>query len=190
MNRRISAIVIGASMGGMDALKLILNAMPAELSATIIIVQHQLANSNDFLITYLNKHCSLHVKYPISCEMALPGTVYVAPPGYHLLVEEDHTLSLSIDSPVNHSIPSIDVLFQTAALAYEEHLMGVVLTGASADGAKGLKAIKDSGGLTIVQDPESAESDIMPRAAISASQIDHIASLSDIAEIIRNACNE
>jgi len=177
-------------MGGMDALNTILSALPTDFSIPIMVVQHQLASADEFLSAYLNRNSPLNVKHPYSGEKIEPGTVYIAPPGYHLLVEENGTLSLSVDLPVNYSIPSIDVLFESAADAYEERLIGIILTGASADGAKGLKAIKDLGGLSIVQDPSTAEADIMPKAAIAVTEIDHVTPLSEIAALIRSICND
>ncbi|MFH1489659.1 MAG: chemotaxis protein CheB, partial [Pseudomonadota bacterium] len=136
--------------------------------------------SDDFLAHYLNERCELKVKQADEKEDILSGVIYLAPPGYHLMVEEDRTFSLSVDEPVNFARPSIDVLFETAAEVYGEKLVGVVLTGASADGSHGLKRVKESGGLAVVQDPETAEVGIMPRAAVDASEVDYILPLEEI----------
>jgi two-component system chemotaxis response regulator CheB len=106
--------------------------------------------------------------------------VYVAPANYHLLVEEDQTLSMTVGEKVNFARPSIDVLFETAADVFSAGLIGIILTGAGTDGSKGMKSIKESGGLTIVQDPGTAESDAMPKAAIAITVIDHILPLPEI----------
>ena len=113
-------------------------------------------------------------------ECILPGVIYLAPPGYHLMIEEDKTFSLSVDSPVNFARPSIDVLFETEADAYGARLVGVILTGANSDGSRGLKKIKDSGGLVLVQDPESAEAATMPRAAVEGTEVDYVLPLEEI----------
>lgn len=113
------------------------------------------------------------------------GVVYFAPPNYHLLIERDHTFSLSADRRVNFARPSVDVLFESAANAYGSELIGVILTGANNDGARGLKKIKDMGGLTIVQDPASAEARYMPEAAIEEVQtVDYILPLEKIKTIL------
>lgn len=113
-----------------------------------------------------------------------PGTVYVAPPNYHLLIERDKTVSLSVTERVNFSRPSIDVLFESASDAYGDRLIGIVLTGANSDGAKGLKKIKENGGLAIVQDPLCSEASLMPESAIRAGPVDHILSLEKITELL------
>lgn len=189
MTLNYDAVVIGSSMGGLRALKTILSTLPAEFPLPIMIVQHQLDEADDFLPNYLNKLCPLDVKNPFPGEKIEPSTVYLSPPGYHLLVEEEHTLSLSADLPVNFSIPSIDVLFESAAEVYEERVIGVVLTGSSADGAKGISAIKAKKGLSIVQDPATAEADVMPKAAIAATKIDHITPLGEISDLLRSICD-
>ena len=106
--------------------------------------------------------------------------MYVAPANYHLLIENDKTFSLSVDDKVNYSRPAIDVLFKSASEAFGSALIAVILTGASSDGADGLKAIKENGGLAIVQDPKKAESEMMPRSAIEACNVDHILALEEI----------
>lgn len=185
MKKSYQAIVIGASMGGMEALKIVLAQLPADFSLPVIVVQHQMSDSDDFLALYLNRYCAAKVKEACAHEQILPAHVYIAPAAYHLLIEEDKTLSLSVDLPVNYSIPSIDVLFESASDAYGDSLVGVLLTGASADGSQGLKKIKASGGLTVVQDPKSAEAPEMPTAAIKITQIDHILPLEKIGVFLR-----
>ena len=177
---RYDAIVIGSSAGGMHALRTILSRLPSNFPLSVIIVQHEYPTSDDFLAHYLDERCSLKAKQADEKEEILPGVVYIAPPNYHLMVEEDRTFSLSISEPVNYARPSIDVLFETAADVYKARLVGVILTGGNADGSAGLRRIKDSGGLSIVQDPETAEAYAMPKAAIAATQVDHILSLEEI----------
>ncbi|HEX6894684.1 MAG TPA: chemotaxis protein CheB, partial [Bryobacteraceae bacterium] len=116
-----------------------------------------------------------------------PGTVYIAPANYHLLVEKD-SLALSTESPVGWARPSIDVLFESAADAWGERVIGVILTGANSDGSLGLARIKEAGGLTIAQDPSEAEFPVMPRAAMAASRIDHVLTLVDISALLARLC--
>lgn len=174
------AVVIGASAGGLNALSKILPALPDNYSLPVIIVLHRVRESDDFLSRYLDKLSSLQVNEARLRESIKPASVYIAPAGYHLLVERDKTFSLSIDPPVNYAIPSIDVLFESAAVAYKDKLIGVILTGANADGSSGLAAIKEYGGLTIAQDPLTAESTFMPAAAIERGVVDNIIGLEKI----------
>jgi len=118
----------------------------------------------------------------------MPRHVYIAPPNYHLLIEADHTFALSVDDRVCYVRPAVDVLFLTAADVYREHLMGVVLTGANSDGAHGLKAVKDAGGITLVQDPTTAYAESMPLAAIATGAADHVLTLQEISVRILTHC--
>ncbi len=178
------AVVIGASAGGVEALSKILPAMNAALNFPVLIVQHISPYSDNFLVNYLDQLAEIKVKEVEEKEQVIPGVVYMAPPNYHLLVEEDKTLSLTVDEKVNFSRPSIDVLFETAAMAYGQKLIGVVLTGANSDGAAGIKLIKQFGGLTIVQDPTTAYVDIMPMAALENVHVDHVLKLEEIAPFL------
>jgi two-component system chemotaxis response regulator CheB len=178
------AIVIGTSVGGLNALQKILGPLPANFSLPILIVQHRLPAPDDFLTFSLNESCPLTVKEADEKEPIKPGFVYIAPANYHLLVEQNKTLSLSIDSKVCYSRPSIDVLFETAAEAYLSGLIGIILTGANDDGTIGLKKIKEKGGLTIAQDPATAESGVMPLSAIRENVVDQILPLAEIASFL------
>jgi two-component system chemotaxis response regulator CheB len=173
-------IVIGVSAGGLHALAQIIPALPKGYPLAVVIVQHRLNDHNDFLAQYLNNLSELEVKEPQALESILPSHIYVAPAGYHLLIERNKTFSLSVDPPICYSIPSIDVLFQSAALCYQTKLIGLILTGANSDGADGIKAIKEYGGFTIVQEPSTAEVDFMPKAAINNTDVDHIIPLKQI----------
>ncbi len=181
---KYKAIVIGSSAGGLTALRTLLTMLDKEFKIPIIIVQHTSPSSDNYITTYLNDQCELEVKEADEKETIKNGYVYFAPPNFHLLVEENLTLSLSIDERVNYARPSVDVLFDTAADTYREKLIGIVLTGANNDGSKGLNKIKEYGGLTIVQDPKTAEVDSMPLAAIKATKVDHILSLRKIGELL------
>lgn len=187
--RPLEAVVIGVSAGGLKALSRLLSYLPSDYSLPIIIVQHILESSDSYLAEYLNTRVAIHVKEAIDKETIRPHHVYLAPPGYHLLIEDDSSLSLSIDPKVNYSRPSIDVLFDSAAFAFQEGCVGVVLTGANRDGSTGLRTIKESGGVTIVQDPETAEFPVMPQAAIDTVKVDYIMSLEDIGKFLRQLQN-
>ncbi|HLG40410.1 MAG TPA: chemotaxis protein CheB [Chitinophagaceae bacterium] len=182
--QRYEAIVIGVSSGGMNALKMFLSSLNKGFDIPIIIVQHTSPHSDSAWITLLNKGNCLKIKEADEKERIEDRTIYIAPPNYHLLVEKDRTFSLSVDERVNYARPSIDVLFETAADAYKDGLIGVILTGSNSDGTNGLKRIKEKGGLTIVQDPITAESRYMPDSAIAAMQVDHILSLENIAGLL------
>ena len=184
------AVVIGVSKGGMAALKMILSAMPQDLSIPVIIVQHQAPSEGSNLAQLLNSMVAIEVREAQLGEIVAAGSVYLSVAGYHLLIEKDKTFSLSVDPPVNFSRPSIDVLFESAADAYGDKLVGIVLTGANADGSQGLKRIAKNGGLTVVQDPETAEASAMPEAAIAATDVNHVLSLSDIADFIKGLAND
>jgi len=178
------AIVMGVSSGGMNALKFIFSVLPANFSIPIIIVQHISAQSNNEWIELLNEKSNLTVKEADEKEKIETGNVYIAPSNYHLLIEKNKTFSLTIDERVNFARPSIDVLFESAAEAYEGKLIGVVLTGSNNDGTKGIRRIKECGGLAIIQDPETAESSYMPASAIAAIQADYILTLEKIIELL------
>jgi two-component system chemotaxis response regulator CheB len=168
------------SMGGMNAMQAVLGGLPADFPLPVVIVQHRGADSGETLLRYMRKHSALKLSEPQDKEPIMPGTVYIAAPDYHLLVDRGE-FALSTEAPVAFARPSIDVLFETAANAYNEGVIGVVLTGASADGALGARCIKERGGYLIVQDPATAESPLMPRSAIAMAGPDRILGLSDIA---------
>ena len=173
-------IVLGGSSGGIEALLKIIPNLNKEFSIPIVIVMHQLRTSKSSLADVLQAHTKLRVKEPEDKEKILHKYIYVAPPNYHLMIEEDKTFSFSNSELVNYSRPSIDVLFETAADAFGERLIGVLITGSNADGAHGIKQIKEKGGLTIVEDPSTADSPVMPKAAINMSKVDYILSVNEI----------
>ncbi len=179
------AIVIGSSAGGIETLGTILSQLPSDLPLAIIIVQHLNPKSTGYLPKYLDKLSPLRVKEADEKEDILAGFVYIAPANYHLLVEDDESLSLTIDQKVNFSRPSIDLLFESASDVYQDELIGIILTGANKDGSLGLKKIKDRAGLTIVEDPDTAIVNTMPKAAISTADVDYILKAEEIAEKIK-----
>ena len=186
MRNQYEAVVIGVSAGGFKALHLLLSSLPESFSVPIIIVQHRMASPDNFMVASFDKKCRLNVKEADEKEKIMAGCVYIAPADYHLLVEKDRTFSLSIEDFVCFSRPSIDVLFDTAADAYKTHLIGIILTGANSDGSQGIRKIKASGGVTIAQDPETAEVNMMPLSAIATKSVDFILALEDISQFLED----
>lgn len=173
-------IVIGASWGGLNAVGEILSALPAETDAAVVVAQHRASDAaRGGLAGLLAHRAHLPVEDANDKTAIEPGNVYLAPPNYHLLVQPGY-FSLSTDDLVHFARPSIDVLFESAADAYRERLVGVILTGANADGAAGLARIKRAGGVAVVQDPLTAERKEMPDAAIAATAADAILPLAEI----------
>jgi two-component system chemotaxis response regulator CheB len=185
--RRYEIIVIGCSMGGMNALQTIFGVLPKDFPLPIAVVQHRYRTSSEALPAFFGRHSELKVVDTTDKEWLKPGTVYLAPANYHLLVERGE-LSLSVDDAVAYSRPSIDVLFESAAMAYGSGVIGVVLTGANADGARGAVAIKKRGGFVVVQDPATAESPSMPQATIDATRVDRILPLDRIGPFLVELC--
>lgn len=177
---KYQAVVVGVSAGGISALDKILPYFSPDSNVSVLIVQHMAADSSNYLVEHFSGRCRLTVKEADDKERIAPGTVYFAPPNYHLLVERRKSLALSTEKKVHYSRPSVDVLFETAAEAYCEKLVGVILTGANADGSSGLAAVKRLGGLTVVQSPETAQAEAMPRAAIAKTDVDMILPLDEI----------
>jgi two-component system, chemotaxis family, protein-glutamate methylesterase/glutaminase len=182
------AAVVGVSAGGMRALQTIIPALPANFPVPIVVVQHVSPHGDTYLCDHLARISAITVKEAEEKEVLSPATAYLAPPGYHLLIEPDRSLSLSVDEKVNFSRPAIDLLFESAAEAFGPGLIGIVLTGANADGALGLRAIKRHGGLAIAQNPKTAEAPYMPAAAIEATQVDFIENLDGIASLLVRLC--
>lgn len=180
VTRPVEAVVIGASAGGVEAISAILEALPANFSAAVLIVLHLPPNRPTALPQLFGKRARLPVKEAEDKEIIRGGMVYIAPPDYHLLVEPDKRFSLSVDEAEHFSRPSIDLLFESAAYAYRERLLGIVLTGASVDGAAGLRSVRTLGGRAWVQDPGDAAVSIMPAAAIAEAGADCVGSLMEI----------
>jgi two-component system chemotaxis response regulator CheB len=181
----VDAVVIGTSAGGVDALSILLPALPPHLSAPVFIVLHLPRERSSGLVDIVRPKCARPVKWAQDKEPVEPGTVYVAPPDYHLLVDRGPQLALSVDAPVHFSRPSVDVLFESAADVYGTRLLAVILTGASADGAAGLDAVRRRGGRTVVQDPAEALMPTMVQAALARGPVDHVLDLQGIAALLR-----
>lgn len=185
MRDGVQAIVIGGSAGSLEALSAILPALPADLPVPMFAVVHLPADKPSVLVELLQNKSTLAIREARDKEPVEPGTVYFAPPDYHLLVEAGHYLSLSCDEPRMFSRPSIDVLFESAADVYGPHLLGVVLSGANSDGAHGLRAIVAEGGRAVVQAPFGAYAAAMPEAALAACPGAECLPLAGIAEFLR-----
>lgn len=182
----LRAIVIGASAGAVDALLHLLPPLPADYPLALMIVVHLHPDSDSTLVTLLAARSQIVVKEAEDKEPIRPGIAYLAPPNYHLLIEQDGRLSLSSEEPVLFSRPSIDVLFESAADAYGDAVAGVILTGANSDGSEGLRAICAAGGRAFVQLPEEAEADTMPRAALSACPSARVLPLAQLADLLKD----
>lgn len=176
-------IVIGASLSGIDALSKLVGELPADLPAPVLIVQHVAPHSPGMLPQILSKAGPLPAVHPKSSTPLEPGRIYVAPPDRHMLVEKGW-IRLSHGPRENFARPAIDPLFRSAAAAYGPAVVGVVLTGQLDDGTAGLLAIKDRGGVTLVQDPQEATAASMPRSAMRHVQVDHCCRLSELARLL------
>jgi two-component system chemotaxis response regulator CheB len=181
----IEAVVIGASAGAIEALGALLPLLPPSAPWPVIVVVHLPPNRPSLLASLFARRSALPVR-EAEDKIPVASGIWFAPPDYHLLVESSRTFALSIDAPLNHSRPSIDALFETAAEAYGRALVAVVLTGASSDGANGAKAVRDAGGFVIVQDPATAEATTMPLQAIERAHPQWVASIPEIAKALRD----
>jgi two-component system chemotaxis response regulator CheB len=185
----VSLVALGASWGGLDAIRTLLGRLPANLGAPIVVAQHRAAESHAYALRdILAAATRLHVREAADKDRLEDGTVYLAPPDYHLLVEEEGTLALSTDALVMWARPSIDVLFESAAEAYRERCAAVVLTGANADGAAGLARVAELGGAALVQEPANAERAEMPRAALAAVPSARVGELPELADALATLC--
>jgi len=184
---KIDAVVIGASAGGIQALSILLPALSPGLRAAVFIVLHLPRDKPSVLPQIFQPKCALPVLEAEDKLPVLPGNVYVAPANYHMLIDHGPQLALSADDPVHHSRPSIDVLFESAADVYKNRLLGIILTGANEDGAVGLACVKDAGGMTVVQEPETAQAPLMVRAALALRPADWVLPLDKIAALLKAA---
>jgi two-component system, chemotaxis family, protein-glutamate methylesterase/glutaminase len=181
-------IAVGASWGGLHAIGDLLENLPRSVTAPVVLAQHR---SSDSVPGSLERLLQLHTDRPVleagDKEPIEPGRIYLAAPDYHLLVEHG-TFALSTDERVHYARPSIDVLFESVADEYGPRAIGIILTGANADGAIGLARIKDRGGVAVIQDPATAERPTMPAAAIAATAADAILPLEEIGPFLYGLC--
>ena len=181
-------IAIGASWGGLSAVGALLERIPDELDQAIVVAQHRSPESSrGVLESLLQRHITRPVREPGDKDEVEARHVYVAPADYHLLVDGRH-FALSVEARVQFARPSIDVLFESVAQAYRDRAIGIVLTGANDDGAAGLASIKRHGGVSIVQDPRTAERRTMPDAALAATEADAVLPLGHIAHFLHGLC--
>ncbi|GGJ83395.1 chemotaxis protein CheB [Pseudomonas matsuisoli] len=181
---RVEAVVIGVSAGGLDALSVLLEGFPTDYGLPLIVVQHIPEGVASQLAVIFDRKLALRVKEANDKMPIESGCLYFAPPGYHLLVETNRHFSLSIDPRVHFSRPAIDALFESAADTWGPALAGVLLTGANADGAAGLRHIAEQGGLALVQDPAEAQVDTMPRSALALFTPHHVLPLAGLRELL------
>lgn len=180
-------VVMGASLGGLSTLKTILCGLAADFPTPIAIVQHRHRESKISMVKALQLRSALPIREVEDKDTILPGYIYLAPANYHLLVELTHFV-LSVDEPVCYARPSIDVLFESAAESYTNQTIGVILTGANQDGAIGAAAIKAQGGKVIVQEPTTAISPVMPKAALAQTDVDWVLPPAQIAKQLNDLC--
>jgi two-component system chemotaxis response regulator CheB len=174
-------VALAASAGGLQALSEVLSGLPADFPIPIAVVQHLDPRHRSLMAEILGKRTKLQVRQAENGDTLEPGTVYIAPPDHHLLVNRDGTLSLSHSEMVHFVRPSADLLFESVAASHKDRAIAVVLTGAGRDGAMGIEAVKKMGGTTIAQNEETAEHSGMPSAAIATHKVDFVLELDEIA---------
>lgn len=180
-------IVVGVSLGGLSALQTLATGLPLGLPAAVAVVQHRTDDADDPLCTLLAEAGVWPVHEALDKDAIECGHLYLAPPGYHLLVEHG-SFALSTDAPVNQARPSVDVLFDSAAAAYGAAVVGVILTGEGRDGAAGAARVKACGGVLVVEDPATATARSMPAAALGATAADYVVPIEAIARVLAQVC--
>lgn len=185
IGRPVDAIVIGASSGGVEALTVLLPSLPARLRLPVFVVLHLPPDRPSRLADIFSRKCAVPVREAEDKQPVEAGTVYFAPPDYHLLLDVGPTLALSMDEAVNYSRPSIDVLFESARDIYGHRLLAMLLTGASHDGAAGIHAIRCAGGCAVVQRPDTAQAPLMPESALKGGAVDFVLTLEEIAALLK-----
>lgn len=184
VTQTIEVIVIGGSAGSLDVILKLIPALRPRLPVAIIIITHRKASSEEILVDLLNAKSTWPVREAEEKDPITPNTIYIAPTDYHLLIEQDRSFSLDVSEKINYSRPSIDITFESAAEVYGPSVLGILLSGANADGVKGLQYIKARGGLCIVQDPDTADVDYMPRQAIEQVKVDKVLPADQLADYI------
>jgi len=177
---KYKAVVIGGSAGSFQIVTRILNALQPNFPVPILLCLHRLKHVRSGFVEALSVKSNIPVSEPYDKDMLKPGNAYLAPANYHMFIELANRIALSADDPVNHSRPSIDLSFITAANAYRDKLIGIILSGANRDGAFGLKKVADNGGLTIVQDPKESDVKTMPESALQLTKVDYVYSTDQI----------
>ena len=178
-------VIIGGSAGSLDIITKIISSLPINTKTSFIIIIHRKNSNDSILVNLLSSKTRLKVKEVEDKDVINPGCIYIAPPDYHLLLEDEKNFSLDVSEKVQFSRPSIDVSFESAAEVFQSALIGILLSGANADGANGIKCIASYGGYTIVQDPATAEVPYMPAQAIKKTKVDLIADGAKIGEKLK-----
>jgi two-component system chemotaxis response regulator CheB len=178
--QKYELVALGGSNGALDVVTEILGGLPDKINYALVIVLHQSRQADSLLQKVLQVKTKLRVNEPLDKEPVEKGSVYIAIPNYHLMIEKDKTFAYSYSELVNYSRPSIDVFFETAASAYQSRMAAIILTGANADGASGIVHAKQSKALTIAQNPSSALSPFMPESAIKTGCVDMVLNISEI----------
>jgi two-component system, chemotaxis family, protein-glutamate methylesterase/glutaminase len=182
---KFKLVVIGVSAGGLETLNKLFARLDKEFNLPIIVVQHISPDQEfDFLMKHYSDISKHYVKEVEEKESIKNGVIYFAPPNYHVLVEDNYTLSLSVEEKVNYSRPSVDILFLSAAYTYFSNLLAIVLTGANGDGSNGALEIKENGGYVIAQKPEEALYPVMPQATINKVKVDAVMTIEKIADFL------
>lgn len=184
--RKFKVVVIGGSAGSFSVVSKILSQLDPDFPLPMVLCLHRLKHVRSGLVEGLNMKSKIPVVEPYDKEKLKPGVAVLAPSNYHLFVEFDSTISLSTEEVNNHSRPSIDYAYSSAAYAFREKTLGVILTGANKDGAKGMKSINDKQGYTIVQDPATCDVDTMPQAAIKLFEPDEVLSPDEIVKVLNS----
>ena len=177
---KYKAVIIGGSAGSFQVVTKILSSLDSKFPLPVLLCLHRLKHVRSGFVEALSLKSNIPIEEPNDKETLKPGRAYLAPANYHMFVELANRIALSTDDPVNHSRPSIDLSFITAANAYREKLVGIILSGANSDGAMGLKVVNDKGGLTIVQDPKECEVKTMTESAIQLTKVNHVYSTDQI----------
>lgn len=174
------AVIIGGSAGSFQVVTRILNSLPKNFPVPVLLCLHRLKHVRSGFVEALSLKSNIPIVEPNDKDMLKPGTAYLAPANYHMYIELANRVALSCDDPVNHSRPSIDLSFITAANAYRDKLVGVILSGANKDGALGLKHVVDKGGLAIVQDPQECEVRTMTESSLKLTKVNHVYKTNEI----------
>ncbi|ACY14623.1 chemotaxis protein CheB [Haliangium ochraceum] len=185
----IGVVVAGASLGGLEAFRQVLGELGEEFAVPVVIAQHRAAEEGDRLVRILDSFCALRVVEPEDKEPLTPGTVYLAPADYHLLIDGERC-ALSLEERVLFARPSIDVLFESAADSFGARALSVLMTGSSSDGAAGTLAIKRAGGIAVVEDPACAFSPVASMAALALTSVDYVVPLASIAGTVKMLCRK
>jgi two-component system, chemotaxis family, protein-glutamate methylesterase/glutaminase len=186
VTRPCGILLIGGSAGSLEVLFKLLPRLKPDLSFPIVLVLHRRSSSDSSLTDLLSSKTTNITREVDDKDPVTPGVIYLAPPDYHLLLEQEHYFSLDYSEKVNFSRPSIDVTFESAADVYASSTVGILLSGANEDGTEGLIAIKKAGGRTIAQDPATAQMPFMPHHAITHSEVDHVFDLTQLAAFVNS----